>query len=279
MPQYSRQGTQVYSLYQRLKELDANTFEKLCFHLLKARHPGADIRQVDGAGGDDGADSYLGNLEGGSTVWQCKSFPNGVGRKQREQIRASLNTAINKCAPKRWILCLSVDMDIKAHRWFQKLTASNHRRVEIGLWSACHIVDALIYYGSVREALLPGATVTTAEILKIVTKTGELSDDELATLTAENVHQYIARLKERNERLNYEVVFTQDRPATRHVAPPRGLIASMARDNTVVNIYPREIDALRANPLRGQLKVKGPGAEKLRDFIRTGKPQNLKAKK
>lgn len=32
----------MHPLYQRLKELDANDFEKLVFHLLKERHPGVE---------------------------------------------------------------------------------------------------------------------------------------------------------------------------------------------------------------------------------------------
>jgi hypothetical protein len=46
----------VHPIYQRLKELDPNTFEKLCFHLVKARFPGEEIRHVDGSAGDAGLD-------------------------------------------------------------------------------------------------------------------------------------------------------------------------------------------------------------------------------
>src|ERR1035441_1429707 len=34
------------SLYQRLKELDPVTFERLCYHLLKEQYPTTDIRHV-----------------------------------------------------------------------------------------------------------------------------------------------------------------------------------------------------------------------------------------
>jgi hypothetical protein len=41
-------------IYQRLKELDPKTFEQFCVQLLKERHPGLDIKHVDGSAGDPG---------------------------------------------------------------------------------------------------------------------------------------------------------------------------------------------------------------------------------
>ncbi len=56
------------ALYQRLKELDPKAFERFCCHLLKERHPGADIKHVDGAGGDEGLDVFTGDLDGNPVV-------------------------------------------------------------------------------------------------------------------------------------------------------------------------------------------------------------------
>ncbi len=75
------------SLYQRLKELDAVTFERLCYHMLKEQYPTTDIRHVEGGRGDEGLDLFTGDLDVGPVVWQCKAFPNGIGQSQREQIR------------------------------------------------------------------------------------------------------------------------------------------------------------------------------------------------
>jgi hypothetical protein len=52
------------ALYQRLKELDRDQFEKLCFHLLKAKYPLANVRHVEGKAGDEGIDSYAGRFDG-----------------------------------------------------------------------------------------------------------------------------------------------------------------------------------------------------------------------
>lgn len=103
----------MHPLYQRLKELDGGKFEELCFHLLKERYPGSAIRRVDGKGGDEGVDHFEGDLDGGSTVWQCKTFPNGIRGPQKEQIKKSLARVIGTVSPRKWILCTNVDFDVR----------------------------------------------------------------------------------------------------------------------------------------------------------------------
>jgi hypothetical protein len=92
-------GVLMDSLYQRLKELNPVAFQKLCFHILKERHPGLQIRHVEGAGGDEGLDIFAGDLSGRPAIWQCKSFPNGVGKSQRAKIKESLQTALKHFTP------------------------------------------------------------------------------------------------------------------------------------------------------------------------------------
>ena len=82
------------SLYQRLKEMDSDTFQRFCFQLLKERHPEQDIRHVEGASGDRGLDVFAGELYGKPAIWQCKAFPNGVGKSQKQQVRDSLRTVL-----------------------------------------------------------------------------------------------------------------------------------------------------------------------------------------
>ena len=132
-------------LYQRLKELDPVTFERLCYHLLKEQFPTADIRHVEGGGGDEGLDLFTGDLDGGPVVWQCKAFPNGIGQSQREQIRGSLRRVLATTRPKLWVLCTSVDLDAKAYRWWQRLQQSYEDQVQLGLVSASEIVHQLLF--------------------------------------------------------------------------------------------------------------------------------------
>jgi hypothetical protein len=130
----------VEPLYQRLKELDADTFQRLCFHVLHDRHPESKIHHVEGQSGDKGLDLFAGDLGGQPTIWQCKAFPNGVGESQKSQIRESLKEVLKHFRPNRWVLCLSVDMNEKAASWFQKFQKSKVQPVEIGLFSASNIV-------------------------------------------------------------------------------------------------------------------------------------------
>jgi hypothetical protein len=120
----------MHSLYQQLKDLDANTFKRFCFHLLKEMHRGIDIRHVEGKGGDEGIDLFSGDLSDGPTVWQCKAFPDGVRTAQKVQIRESLARAIRSCAPRKWILCTNVDLDSKAFRWYQTMERQQKGVVE-----------------------------------------------------------------------------------------------------------------------------------------------------
>jgi hypothetical protein len=84
---------------------------------------------VKGAAGDEGLDVFVGQLYGKPAIWQCKAFANGVGESQKEQIRESLRTALRNFSPSYWILCLSVDLDPKASRWFEKFKASYAEKV------------------------------------------------------------------------------------------------------------------------------------------------------
>src|SRR5580692_2361706 len=100
----------INDLYQRLKALDPKTFERLCFQLLRERHPGVEIKAVDGAAGDEGVDVFTGELNEAPVIWQCKSFPNGIKESQKEQIRSSLRRAASNVRLSEWILCLSIDL-------------------------------------------------------------------------------------------------------------------------------------------------------------------------
>jgi hypothetical protein len=59
----------------RLREMSASDFESLIQALLSYQYPGAGITRVDGSGGDEGIDSFAGNLADGPSVWQCKHLP------------------------------------------------------------------------------------------------------------------------------------------------------------------------------------------------------------
>lgn len=264
------------ALYQRLKELDPDTFQRLCFHLLKERHPGAGIKAVEDAGGDEGIDAYIGQLAEGSTIWQCKSFAQGVGKSQRDQIKRSLERALRH-KPRRWILCLSVNMDAKAHRWFEGLGQSYAKRVEIGLFQAFDIVHELIHRRSLRNHFFPGAALDAVELKRVIRQSGELAPEELERLTEQNIEDFLERLKERDARFNYEVVFSGDRGPILPTQSAPGLMFSVSDGTKTIHAFARDMDALKADPPTVSFRISGAGVAKFRTMIETGKPQEFLA--
>jgi len=269
----------VDPLNQRLKELDYDQFQRLCFQLLKERHQDAGIRYVAGAAGDEGLDIVLGDLANGPTVWQCKSFAQAVGKSQKQQIRESLRRAVKKVKPRQWILCLSVDMDPKALRWFQKLQKSYlPLGVQVGLFAGSDIVSELIHRGSLRDHFFPGASLDPIELRRIVSRSGELNSDDLAKLASHNVEDLIERLKERDARFNYEIIFSRDLgPATPdpHAPPRPDLVMSISDGTKTINVLARDKAALATSPPSFSFKIVGPGQEKFRTLIKKGLPQTF----
>jgi len=58
-------------LVRRLREMQPNTFQQLCFQLMGEKYPNANIRYVEGIAGDEGLDLFCGDLSCGPAVWQC----------------------------------------------------------------------------------------------------------------------------------------------------------------------------------------------------------------
>lgn len=254
------------ALYQRLKELDSKSFEQLGFQLLRERHPSANIRRVEGASGDQGVDAFQGDLEDGPTIWQFKSFPNGIKKSQKQQIRDSLKAAVKNFAPRRWILCINIDMDIQAHKWFQRLTRSYAGEMALGLMQAGHIVNELAHRKSIRDAFFSGAMLDVSELRALFSRTNNLTDTEQAALAQENAEQLIDRLKRRDARFNYEVSVSPDRPAQAASLP--GATFTVSIGTTTINAFPRDVEALQMDPPTVDFTLKGTGLTKLFDFQR-----------
>lgn len=259
------------ALFQRLKELAPDRFEHLTFDLLKERHPGVPIHHVDGKGGDEGVDHFTGDLASGSTVWQVKALPDGIKAAQKEQIKKSLARVLGTCNPKQWILCVNIDLDTKTHRWLQQLQ-KQHPSIRMGLLSAGDIVHELLHRRTLREQYFPGASLDPTALRALMTRTGELTIDELATLTEENVTQYLARLQDRDARFHYELaVRTDQAPAP----DPPGTIFTIKKDQTLIRASPRDHEALRQAPPTVNFTATSSAGKKLADFLATGRQQHF----
>jgi hypothetical protein len=266
------------SLYQRLKELDPDTFQRFCCQLLKERHPEQEIKQVEVRSGDEGLDIFTGELYGKPTIWQCKSFPNGIGDSQKEQIRESLRTALKHFSPSFWILCLSIDMDVKAARWFEKLKNSYASKVTIGGMLASEIVNEVLHRRSLRTHFFPNASLDVLELKRMALRTSTMTREELEGVTDANLEDIIERWKESDPRFNYQIVFGGDMgPPSLDARPPNGLVMSVLQGGKTVNVFARDIAALRADPPKFSTTIQGTGVEKYLSFIKTGIPQEFEA--
>lgn len=259
------------ALLQRLKELDRDKFEGLIFQLLCERYPGAGIHRVDGAGGDEGVDTFMGNLANGSTVWQAKSFPNGIRAVQRRNIRKSLQRVLEARHPDRWVLCTSIDFDIKGHKWFEELKAKYRGTVEIEHWLASPIALEVLHRKTIRDYYFPDLGVNVAEIRALIMKTGAYTDEELQGLTVENAYQYIDRLERGDARFRYELVVSPEQAPK----PSPASWFSVQNGSILINAYPRDVKALRDDPVHVQVRLKDTGVEKFQEFLRTGRETNF----
>src|ERR1700722_10187246 len=262
------------SLYQRLKELNPDAFQRLCFLILKERHPGLQARYVEGAGGDEGVDVFAGELAGKPAIWQCKSFPNGVGKSQKEKIKQSLQTALKHFTPSYWILCLSVGMNTKAHRWFQRLQKSYESKVKIELLDNMEIVHELAHRRSLRNLAFPGAVFDLTELRRIVTKSGDKTMAELEKVTDAYLEDEIERWKERDARFNYQIVFDGDLGPPRQWPLQAGIVMSIRQGDKTVNVIARD-QSLKTNPPRFSTVFQGTGIKKYEAFIKTGASQEF----
>ncbi|HWZ50785.1 MAG TPA: hypothetical protein VNW54_04910 [Granulicella sp.] len=91
------------------RELSKDQFESFIHQLLMAKYPGAEIKRVDGAGGDEGIDSFLGLLRVGAAIWQSKHFSGRIKIAQKKQILKSIKAAFTNRNPALWTLCLPIN--------------------------------------------------------------------------------------------------------------------------------------------------------------------------
>jgi hypothetical protein len=259
-------------LYQALLGIDHNTFELLITQLLKARYPNAAIHHVDGKSGDTGLDIICGQLDERPTIWQCKHFTNGIKESQKQQIRDSLNNALQHHHPHRWVLCIPIDLDAPTHRWFQKLIKSREQETIVSLYDAGAIAQELLYRHTIRETYFPATIINVPVLREHLTGTNAFTTPELAALTDQNAQSYLARLEALDARFDYDITIGRNRKPT---ATPDGALLTINTGGNTVRVFPRDLEALKANPLGATIKLQGTGPEKFFDHLRTGKPQEF----
>lgn len=119
-------------------------FAEIVNQCARSVYPGA--RAVRPDPGDEGIDTFFGELDGDLHVWQSKYFCEGVDKAQQAQIRASWkscteSTCIGRVA--RWTLCVPIELSVPEIQWWQKWRKQESGKwgCQIELWSKTEFVS------------------------------------------------------------------------------------------------------------------------------------------
>lgn len=129
-----------------------DNFSSLCNLLLLRLFP--DAKPVDGRGGDEGIDTFVGEFNGICKIFQHKYFVDRIGRSQRQQIERSIDTALSKHQVEEWILMVPIDLNPAEIRWFQTLK-SKYRDISIDWWGKSRLRELLAAYLDIAQGYQP----------------------------------------------------------------------------------------------------------------------------
>jgi hypothetical protein len=259
--------------------MTASEFEQMCFHLLREMHGSSEIKKVEGSAGDDGVDLFKGSLGSEICVWQCKYFVPRFSTQHRRKVLESLDTAMRQVKPRKWILCIPVDMDPRTRRWFQQVKSTHENEVTIGELQGSEIVHQLFYRHNIRRQFFPGVEMKIDEIRALLAGKAVLDEGDLRSLSAANLERYVAKLEERDPRFTYRVTFLQESTSAaqeiRLGNQGSGHMATILEDALRVDVFVRDAEAVAADPPRLNVTVQGTGVDKLIRSMKTGEEIEL----
>ena len=123
-------------------------FELLVVQLAHLQHQAIGVLARPG---DWGIDAFTGRLDGEIAIWQAKFFLDAVGKSQRDQIRESFGSALKATTERdhevrAWTLCLPVDLDPAAQKWWEgwKRKMEREHDLVIELWGATELEAMLL---------------------------------------------------------------------------------------------------------------------------------------
>ena len=260
----------MISLAKRLRELNKEEFESLIHQFLLAKFPGADIKKVDGIGGDQGIDSFTGSLADGPSVWQSKHFPDRIRRSQKEQILHSIKVAFKANKPIRWTMCIPIDLRTEEHKWFQSSVVDKYKAFgKIELIQASDILKELTHNRPLRDAFFPDHSISNAlAIRQLVTNTEGKSVEQTGQLTAEYAQQFLEGNIDLDPRLDpiVSIGLTRLPPASRSSMP----VMSITKGNMAIDYYARDPAAYNLDPINLQMTLTKEHSCKIEHTINTG---------
>jgi len=151
-------------------------FSALCSCLLARLFP--DVKAVEGRGGDEGLDSFIGDFNGACHVFQHKYFFEKMGPVQRKQVVRSLDQALKRHHVYKWTLMVPKDLTPSETRWFQGLVRK-YPGVEIELWGKAKLQELLAAHTDIVAAFQPAYRPL------VLVLTGK--DGEFPSLTADQI--------------------------------------------------------------------------------------------
>jgi hypothetical protein len=264
---------------QRLKGLNDERFEELCYALLREEYPLRDIKRVHGVGGDKGIDIFSGHLEQGPIVWQCKCFRNTLGASQKRQVEQSIQAVLRHFTPVEWVLMVPIDLTIEGHEWFEKVQGA-HQGIRVRLFQASDFEQELMWRPSLRERFFPEAELSPSKIKALITKAGDASACELAHQAAETLRQCKLQLRGQDARLDYQITFPRESrfPDLRVLSdqiPPNGLLATLIDQEKRVDIFARDVEGLRRDPPSVKFSIAAAALEKFQRAVSTGSAETF----
>jgi hypothetical protein len=154
--------------FQRLEY--PQRFEALCRQILLLKYP--QLKTVDGRGGDQGTDSFVGTIKNQRYIFQFKWFPKNLTSNHWSKIQKSLNVSSKK-RPKKWILLLSSEFTQSDWKKWEKL-AKQYPNIPLEVWLSTNIESYVLQYHDRLAAefpeLFPRAIIGESPLIKISSK-------------------------------------------------------------------------------------------------------------
>lgn len=116
-------------------------------------------KPVEGKGGDQGLDTYVGLFNGECRAFEHKYFIEKLGQSQRRQIEKSLSTAAAKHRLVEWTLMLPIDLNPAALLWFARLEAK-YSAVKLDWWGKTKLQELLAFHPEVVRDFQPKPSVS-----------------------------------------------------------------------------------------------------------------------
>lgn len=266
------------NLERQLRELSKDSFETFVNQYLLARYPGADIKQVDGSGGDGGVDSFSGVIGSDPCIWQSKHFPERIRGSQQKQIRKSIKAAFKNRKPVMWTLCVPINLRTAEHAWFQKTIVTPYGGPErIKLLQASDFLDELIHNRPLRDAFFPDDSFSKMMALREVATLSEgRTQSQVASMATEYALQALGRLNEIDPRLEavYAIGGSQNKRA---LSPQKGLVLSISEGERTTHLFARDLKAFNLDPLKFSMSMKHDHAADFEHALDTGEKITLPA--